>query len=94
MTLISVVLFVSANETFEKVANIGLQVNMVFYLMSDYHYEPTSAAIIMNLWNAVSYFMTIFGAFLSDSYLGRFSVIAWSTIFELLVCIFIYLYLF
>ncbi|KAI9128638.1 hypothetical protein K1719_000121 [Acacia pycnantha] len=66
--------FIIANETFEKVANIGLQVNMVVYLMSDYHYEPASAATIMSLWSAVSYFMTIFGALLSDSYLGRFRV--------------------
>ncbi|XP_028774009.1 protein NRT1/ PTR FAMILY 1.1-like [Neltuma alba] len=76
--------FIIANETFEKVANIGLQVNTVVYLMSEYHYEPANAAIIMNMWSAVSFFMTIFGAFLSDSYLGRFHVIACSTIFELL----------
>ncbi|KAJ1393523.1 Proton-dependent oligopeptide transporter family [Sesbania bispinosa] len=76
--------FIIANETFEKVANVGLHVNMVLYLLKEYHLDPSTAAIIVFLWNAVSNFMPIFGAFLSDSRLGRFRVIAWGTVLDLL----------
>ncbi|XP_054785894.1 protein NRT1/ PTR FAMILY 1.1-like [Prosopis cineraria] len=64
---------------------------MVVYLMLEYHNEPANAAIIMNMWSAVSFFLTIFGAFLSYSYLGRFRVIAWSVIFELIGLIVLWL---
>ncbi|KAI9128839.1 hypothetical protein K1719_000322 [Acacia pycnantha] len=83
--------FIIANEALDKVANVGLSVNMITYLMQDYHYDPASAAIIINMWNAVSYFMTIFGAFLSDSYLGRYRVISIAIIFELLGLIVLWL---
>ncbi|KAK7319979.1 hypothetical protein RJT34_04708 [Clitoria ternatea] len=75
--------FIIANETFEKVANVGLHVNMILYLLNEYHLNPPTAAIVVFLWNALSYFMPIFGAFLSDSWLGRFRVIAWGTVIDL-----------
>ncbi|PNY09121.1 putative peptide/nitrate transporter, partial [Trifolium pratense] len=76
--------FIIANEAFEKVANVGLHVNMILYLLSEYHADPSTAAIIIFLWNAGSNFMPLFGAFLSDSCLGRYRVIAWGTIIDLL----------
>ncbi|XP_028774008.1 protein NRT1/ PTR FAMILY 1.1-like [Neltuma alba] len=83
--------FIIANEALEKVATVGLNVNMIIYLMQEYHYDTASAAIIMSIWNAVSHFMTIFGAFLSDSYLGRFRVISCAIIFQLLGLIVLWL---
>ncbi|XP_054785893.1 protein NRT1/ PTR FAMILY 1.1-like [Prosopis cineraria] len=83
--------FIIANEALEKVANVGLHVNMIIYLMQEYHYDTAGAAVIMSLWNAVSHFMTIFGAFLSDSYLGRFRVISFAIIFQLLGLIVLWL---
>ncbi|KEH21351.1 putative proton-dependent oligopeptide transporter family, major facilitator superfamily [Medicago truncatula] len=83
--------FIIANETFEKVANVGLHVNMVLYLLNEYHAEPSTAAIIIFLWNAGSNFMPLFGALLSDSCLGRFRVIAWGTIIDLLGLIVLWL---
>ncbi|XP_052115740.1 protein NRT1/ PTR FAMILY 1.2-like [Arachis duranensis] len=76
--------FIIANETFEKVASVGLHINMVLYLLYEYHFDPATGAIIIFLWNAMSNFMPIFGAFLSDSLLGRFRVIAGGTLMELL----------
>jgi len=58
---------------------------MVLYLLNEYHADPSTAAIIIFLWNAGSNFMPLFGAFLSDSCLGRFRVIAWGTIIDLIV---------
>ncbi|KAK4283821.1 hypothetical protein QN277_000732 [Acacia crassicarpa] len=83
--------FIIANEALDKVANVGLYLNMITYLMQDYHYDPASANIILTMWNAVSYFMTIFGAFLSDSCLGRYRVISIAIIFELLGLIVLWL---
>ncbi|XP_047168666.1 protein NRT1/ PTR FAMILY 1.2-like [Vigna umbellata] len=74
---------VLANETFEKVANVGLHVNMILYLLQEYNFDPATAAIIVFLWNAISNFIPMFGAFLSDSWLGRFRVIALGTIIDL-----------
>ncbi|XP_058732280.1 protein NRT1/ PTR FAMILY 1.2-like isoform X1 [Vicia villosa] len=83
--------FIIANETFEKVATVGLHVNMILYLLNEYQLEPSTAAIIIFLWNAVSNFMPLFGAFLSDSCLGRFRVIACGTIIDLLGLIVLWL---
>lgn len=73
------------NESFEKVASYGLLPNMIFYLMNGYNLEAASGSIILSLWNAASNTMAVFGAFLSDSYLGRFRVIALGTCSSLLV---------
>ena len=40
-----------ANETFEKVANVGLHVNMILYLLQEYHFDPATPAIVIFLWN-------------------------------------------
>ncbi|CAL0312493.1 unnamed protein product [Lupinus luteus] len=83
--------FIIANESFEKVANLGLHVNMILYLLYEYHFDPSTAAIILFLWFAASNFMPFFGAFLSDSWLGRFRVIAWGSVVALLGLVFLWL---
>ncbi|KAJ4962376.1 hypothetical protein NE237_022315 [Protea cynaroides] len=60
------------NESFEKVATYGLMPNMIFYLMKDYHMDATTGTTIILLWSATSNALAMVGAFLSDSYLGRF----------------------
>lgn len=75
----------SVNEAFEKVASYGLMPNMIFYLMNDYHMEIVSGSTLLFLWSAASNSLAIFGAFLSDSYLGRFRVIAFGSFSSLLV---------
>ncbi|XP_047168665.1 protein NRT1/ PTR FAMILY 1.2-like [Vigna umbellata] len=72
-----------ANETFEKIAIVGLRVNMILYLLQEYHFEPATAAIVIFLWSAFTNFLPIFGAFLSDCWLGRFSVVALGTVIHL-----------
>ncbi|CAI0543370.1 unnamed protein product [Linum tenue] len=72
--------FIISNETLEKVASVGLQANMIFYLQKQYHLTNSTGANVLFLWGALSNFTPIFGAFASDSYLGRFRVIAIGTI--------------
>uniref|UniRef100_A0A7N2L2X2 Nitrate transporter n=1 Tax=Quercus lobata TaxID=97700 RepID=A0A7N2L2X2_QUELO len=68
--------FIIVNESFEKVASYGLMPNMIFYLMNGYHIETATGTSILFMWSAISNALAIVGAFLSDSFLGRFWVIA------------------
>ncbi|PPD75875.1 hypothetical protein GOBAR_DD27206 [Gossypium barbadense] len=76
--------FVISTETFEKVASFGLHANMILYLINEYHMSNAKGASVLFLWSAISNFMPILGAFLSDSFLGRFRVIALGTFVSLL----------
>ncbi|KAL1080890.1 hypothetical protein V6Z11_D09G027000 [Gossypium hirsutum] len=76
--------FVISTETFEKVASFGLHANMILYLINEYHMSNAKGANVLFLWSAISNFMPILGAFLSDSFLGRFRVIALGTFVSLL----------
>ncbi|GJY87749.1 NRT1/ PTR family 1.2-like protein [Tanacetum coccineum] len=62
--------FIIANEAFEKIATDGLMPNMIFYLMEVYHMEAVTGTSILAIWSALSNGLSIFGAFISDSYLG------------------------
>ncbi|KZV41355.1 tetratricopeptide repeat protein 37 [Dorcoceras hygrometricum] len=70
----------SANESFEKIASIGLLPNMILYLTRVYHFDVASATGILFIWSAISNFLPILGAFISDSYLGRYIVISVATL--------------
>ncbi|KAL0374372.1 UNVERIFIED_CONTAM: protein NRT1/ PTR FAMILY 1.2 [Sesamum radiatum] len=74
-----------ANEAFEKIASYGLQPNMILYLITEYNFSAASGTSTLFIWGAISNFMPIFGAFLSDSYFGRFLVIAVATVTTLTV---------
>ncbi|KAL3528728.1 hypothetical protein ACH5RR_008050 [Cinchona calisaya] len=76
--------FIIANEAFEKVASYGLLPNMIFYLMRGYNISFAKGNNILFLWSAATNFMPIVGAFLADSYLGRFLTICLGCIFSLL----------
>ncbi|WCJ42505.1 Major facilitator superfamily protein [Euphorbia peplus] len=76
--------FIIANETLEKVAAVGLLSNMIKYLINEYNMTSSDAATLLFLWAAISYFLPVFGAFISDSYLGRFRVIVIGTFSTLL----------
>lgn len=83
--LIFIFLTETVNESFEKVASYGLMPNMILYLIGSYNMKTASASSILLMWSAISNVMAIFGAFLSDSYLGRFRVISLGSISSLLV---------
>ncbi|XP_076902735.1 protein NRT1/ PTR FAMILY 1.2-like [Bidens hawaiensis] len=76
--------FIIANEAFEKVASYGLVPNMILYLMNDYKFGVAKGTNIIFLWSAATNFAPILGAFLSDSYLGRFLTIGLGSLFSLL----------
>ncbi|WOG99205.1 hypothetical protein DCAR_0518553 [Daucus carota subsp. sativus] len=76
--------FIIANEALEKVASLGLLPNMIMYLIREYRMEFTEGQNILFFWSAATNFLPLVGAFLSDSFLGRFSTIALGSTFSFL----------
>ncbi|KAK6790547.1 hypothetical protein RDI58_009628 [Solanum bulbocastanum] len=74
----------AVNESCEKLASYGLLPNMIIYITTFYHMEAASASVLLALWTALSNGLGLFGAFLSDSYLGRFRAVAIGTISSLI----------
>ncbi|XP_022152947.1 protein NRT1/ PTR FAMILY 1.2-like [Momordica charantia] len=72
--------FIIANESFEKVASYGLLPNMILYLMKDYNLGFAKGNNVLFFWSAATNFMPLLGAFLADSYLGRFLTIGFGSI--------------
>ncbi|GAV92605.1 hypothetical protein CFOL_v3_35983, partial [Cephalotus follicularis] len=79
--------FIIANEALEKVASYGLAPIMIMYLMQDYGLGMSMGTKILFMWSAATNFMPVVGAFLSDCYFGRFSMIGFGSFSSLLVCI-------
>ncbi|XAR70864.1 hypothetical protein NMG60_11027898 [Bertholletia excelsa] len=76
--------FIIVNESFERLASTALMPNMIFYLLKFYDFDAVSASVVLALWSALSNGLAIVGAFLADSYLGRFRVITLGSISSLL----------
>ncbi|CAI0408482.1 unnamed protein product, partial [Linum tenue] len=76
--------FIILNEAFHTLASTGLNANMVIYLTSSFHMEAAAASSFISLWAAASSALAVFGASLSDSFLGRFRVIVLGCCFSLL----------
>ncbi|KAL4366181.1 hypothetical protein HN51_026549 [Arachis hypogaea] len=76
--------FIIGNEALAKMASVGLSPNMILYLIGDYRLRVVKATKIMFFWFAATNFAPLFGAFLADSYLGRFLAIAFGSIITFL----------
>ncbi|CAN1218824.1 Protein NRT1/ PTR FAMILY 1.2 [Linum perenne] len=77
--------FIIVTDAFEKVATFGLMPNMILYLTREYGMENVQGANVLFMWSAATNFTPVLGAFLADSYVGRFRMIAFGSIFSLLV---------
>ncbi|CAK8535819.1 unnamed protein product [Lathyrus sativus] len=64
--------FIIANESLARMATLGLLPNMITYLMGSYRLHLGNATQILLLSSAASNFTPVVGAFIADSYLGRF----------------------
>ncbi|GKV16226.1 hypothetical protein SLEP1_g26898 [Rubroshorea leprosula] len=83
--------FIIANEAFEKIASYGLVSNMILYLIKNYHMSVAKGTSVIFIWTAATSFMPLLGAFLSDSYLGRFLTIGFGSITSLLGIVLLWL---
>ncbi|KAI8529302.1 hypothetical protein RHMOL_Rhmol12G0214700 [Rhododendron molle] len=64
---------------------------MILYLMGDYHIGITQGTNILFFWSAATNFSPLVGAFISDSYLGRFLTIGLGSIFSFLGMVLIWI---
>lgn len=72
--------YVIGNETFEKLGTIGTLSNMLVYLTTVYHMPSVNAATLLNVFSGTSNLATVLGAYVSDTYLGRYTTIAAATV--------------
>ncbi|KAL3631111.1 hypothetical protein CASFOL_024095 [Castilleja foliolosa] len=71
--------FILGNETFERLAAIGLGANFMVFLLNVFNMDQVLASNVLNVWSGISNFSPLIGAFISDAYLGRFKTIAYAT---------------
>ncbi|CAL0325797.1 unnamed protein product [Lupinus luteus] len=72
--------FIIGNEIFEKLGAIGTLSNLLVYLTTVFNLENIAATNIINIFNGSTNFATLLGAFLSDTYFGRFKTLAFCTV--------------
>ncbi|KNA05297.1 hypothetical protein SOVF_191750 [Spinacia oleracea] len=68
--------FILGNECCERLAYYGMSTNLVNYFIKRLHQGSATAAVNVSNWSGTCYIMPLLGAFLADSYLGRYRVIA------------------
>ncbi|CAI8587800.1 unnamed protein product [Vicia faba] len=76
--------FILGNETFERLAAFGLFANFMVYLTREFHLDQVHASNILNMWSGITNFAPLLGAFISDTYTGRFKAIAFGSFFSFL----------
>ncbi|XVE53310.1 hypothetical protein DITRI_Ditri02bG0193800 [Diplodiscus trichospermus] len=76
--------FILANEICEKLAMVGFSKNMVNYFTNQLHMPLTTAANTVTNFNGASSLTPLLGAFIADSYAGKFWTITFATAIYLL----------
>lgn len=75
----------AGNETFEKLGTLGTSSNLLVYLTSVFHMKTITATNLMNIFNGTCNFGTLIGAYLSDTYFGRYKTIGFASVASFLV---------
>lgn len=66
-------------------ATSALTPNMILYLMNEYHMDMTTGSNIIYIWSAVTNIAPVVGAFMADSFVGRFQMIGLGSVVTLVV---------
>nr|AQX43144.1 NPF family transporter [Pinus pinaster] len=77
-------LFIIGVEIAERLAYAGILANLVIYLTDVKHESTAAAAKNVNVWNGVASMLPFVGAFVADSYLGRYWTITLSSVVYLM----------
>ncbi|KAI4357831.1 hypothetical protein L6164_001754 [Bauhinia variegata] len=72
--------FIFANEITEKLAVVGFTTNMISYLTTQLHMPLTKAANTLTNFSGTSSLTPLLGAFISDSYAGKFWTVTGASI--------------
>ncbi|XP_009780466.1 protein NRT1/ PTR FAMILY 8.1-like [Nicotiana sylvestris] len=68
--------YILGNECSERLAYYGMSTNLVLYFKNQLHQHNATASKNQSNWSGTCYVMPLLGAFLADSYLGRYWTIA------------------
>ncbi|XP_011019211.1 PREDICTED: protein NRT1/ PTR FAMILY 5.6 [Populus euphratica] len=77
-------LFIIAIEFSERLSYFGIATSLIIYLSKVMHQDLKTAARSVNYWGGVTTLMPLFGGFLADAYLGRFTTVFVSSVVYLL----------
>ncbi|KAK7256801.1 hypothetical protein RIF29_30301 [Crotalaria pallida] len=72
--------YILANETFEKLASMGLIANLVVYMHTQYNIETTTSAQVFTIWSGFTNFLPLVGAYVADAYVGKYNTLLFSSI--------------
>ncbi|KAG8379114.1 hypothetical protein BUALT_Bualt07G0054400 [Buddleja alternifolia] len=78
--LISDLFVLKRNETFEKLGTIGTSSNLLVYLTTVFRMKSITATNVVNIFNGTCNFGSLLGAFVSDTYIGRYKTIGIASI--------------
>ncbi|KAM7260766.1 hypothetical protein ACFE04_026241 [Oxalis oulophora] len=76
--------YILGNETFEKLGAMGVASNLLVYLMDIFHLKHITAIKMMSVFGGTANFAPLIGAFLSDTYFGRYKTIGFASICSLM----------
>ncbi|KAK7265764.1 hypothetical protein RJT34_33387 [Clitoria ternatea] len=76
--------YIIGNESFEKLASMSLISNLTVYLLTNYNLSGIFVVNVVQIWNGSSNIASIIGAFISDTYLGKFRTLLCGSIASLL----------
>ncbi|KAK8918958.1 putative peptide/nitrate transporter [Platanthera zijinensis] len=74
----------AGNETFEKLGTIGTSANLLVYLTTIFHMNSVTAAMLLQVFSGTTNLAPVLGAFLADTYLGRYFTLGFASIASLM----------
>lgn len=81
--------FVIGNETFEKLGTIGTSHNLLVYLTTIFNMKRMTATNVLNIFNGSANLATLLGAYLCDTYFGRYKTLGFASVASFLGMLFL-----
>ncbi|KAK9901796.1 hypothetical protein M0R45_001958 [Rubus argutus] len=72
--------FVIGNETFEKLGTLGTSSNLLVYFTTVFNMKSIAATTLVNVFLGTTNFATLLGAFLCDTYFGRYKTLGFASV--------------
>lgn len=66
---------IAGNESFERLASMGLIMNLSVYLKTKYNLYGVFLINVVSIWGGSCNILPLFGAFIAEKFLGRFGTL-------------------
>lgn len=73
-------------EMFERMTYCGISANLVLYLTKNLNQGTVAASNTVTYWGAAIWLTPIFGAYVADAHLGRYTTFLIASAFYFMVC--------